>query len=236
MTIQAVSAPYFAPATARASASRQVATATPASSAEPVSISPAARDRLAADRLASSQTASFDTDKGSMPLDIEAYFTPPGSQGVNLDEVPLLLPSPANIEALSQHLSALMPDFLASHGIPAAPASITYDRMGQMQLPADYAYADAFRKALAEQPALERELQTTTALVSSMVEMEKSLPFQREYAAAASQAEVDAVLRKYSYLLSGNAIADTIALHFGADGRLTITDNDQALALDRRDR
>ena len=232
MPIPAVSALLFAPTSAPAGTSRQLAMAVPASSAEAVSISPAARARLAAERTAgASETASFDTDKGTMPLDIQAYFKPPGSQGVNLDEVPLLLPSPGNIEALSRHLSAVMPDFLASHGIPTAPTSITYDRMGLMQLPADYAYAEAFRKALAEQPALARELHTTAALASAMVEMEKSLPFQREYAAAGSSAEIDAVVRKYGYLLSGNMIAETIALHFGSDGRLAITHDEQALVL-----
>mgnify|MGYP000558935175 CR=1 FL=1 len=80
--------------------------------------------------------AEFDTNKGAMGLDIDAYFTPPGSQGVDLDSVPLLMPTRKNIDALSRHISASMPAFLARNGIAEAPASVTYDNRGQIQLPA----------------------------------------------------------------------------------------------------
>ena len=206
-----------------ASMQQIAATATTSSSSTTVNISQAARDRLA--------TQTFDTNHGATEINLDTYFTPPGSQGVDIDTVPLLMPTQQNIAALAKDVSAKMPGFLSAHGIPSAPASVTYDNMGQIQLPADYPYADAFKQALADQPSMERELRTTAALTSSMVEMNKSMPFQQEYLAANSRAEADAVVAKYSYLFSNNQHADLIALNFAANGALSLTHDGQALAL-----
>ena len=206
-----------------ASMQQIAATATTGNSSTTVNISQAARDRLA--------TQTFDTNHGATEINLDTYFTPPGSQGVDIDTVPLLMPTQQNIAALAKDVSAKMPGFLSAHGIPSAPASVTYDNMGQIQLPADYPYADAFKQALADQPSMERELRTTAALTSSMVEMNKSMPFQQEYLAANSRAEADAVVAKYSYLFSNNQHADLIALNFAANGALSLTHDGQPLAL-----
>jgi hypothetical protein len=123
-----------------------------------------------------------------------------------------------------------MPGFLADNGIPAPPASIAYDTMGQIQLPADYPYAAEFKQALESNPVMERTLRTTSALTSQMVEMNKSIPFQREYAAATSQAQIDAVVAKYQYLFSTNRHYDKIALNFTPDGILSITHDGKSLS------
>ena len=207
----------------RPASMQQIAATATSSSSTTVNISQAARDRLA--------TQTFDTNHGATEINLDTYFTPPGSQGVDIDTVPLLMPTQQNIAALAKDVSAKMPGFLSAHGIPSAPASVTYDNMGQIQLPADYPYADAFKQALADQPSMERELRTTAALTSSMVEMNKSMPFQQEYLAANSRAEADAVVAKYSYLFSNNQHADLIALNFAANGALSLTHDGQALAL-----
>lgn len=218
--------------------SRQNPTPPAASPADPaanfaarISISESARKLLAAQSGSSNTTATFDTDKGAMELDIDAYFTPPGSQGVDLDSLPLLSPSPKNIDALSRHISAALPGFLAKNNIPYPPASITYDNAGQMQLPADYPYAAEFAEALKDAPALDRELHAVNALTSHLVEMKKVLPFHEEYAAAGSQAEADAVVAKYRHLFSGNRHYDTIALNFSKDGVLSLTADGKPVAL-----
>lgn len=202
-----------------------------ASSADQASISQAARSRLAAeaDDAAGGGKAVFDTDQGSQSLDIDAYFTPPAGGYLTLLP-PLLLPSQRNIDALSSHISSAFPKFLAENGIPSAPASITYDSAGKMQLPADYPYAEKLKQALEGNPAMERELRTVNALASHMVEINKSIPFQQEYAAASSQAEVDAVVAKYAHLFSGNRISSAIALEFSASGRLTVTADGKAIS------
>ncbi len=142
---------------------------------------------------------------------------------------PLLLPSPRNIAALREHVSAAMPQFLAQHGIAAAPASIEYDNRGQMILPADYADAAAFRQALAATPALDRELRTSAALSSHLVEMNKSLAFQQEYAAASSPAAVQQVLAKYAWLFAEQRSYSTITLQFAANGQMSIAADGKAI-------
>ena len=200
------------------------ANATPATADATVSISQAARDQLA-----NSTGATIDTDRGAMTLDLEAYFTPPGPEGVDIETVPLLASTPRTVDALTQYVSDAMPDFLARHGIARAPASITYDDAGQLQLPADYPDAAAFKQALADEPAMERAMRTTAALTSSMVEMAKSLPFQQAYLAADSQAAADAVVAKYSALFSNTPHVDRIALNFSANGTLHLTHDGKAL-------
>lgn len=238
MIVQSLSTRFSPSLLAPTASQRQYPAASPANSAEKVSISQAARDMAAAQATqakpavasASPATEEFDTTKGVMEIDIAAYFTPPTGQGVDLDSVPLLLPSRKNIDALAGYVSGQMPAFLAENGIPAPPTSITYDSHGQIELPADYAYAAEFKQALADNPVMERALRTTAALTSHLVEMNKSIPFQQEYAAAGSQAEIDAVIAKYHYLFAANRHYDTIALHFTVDGTLSLTHDGKPLS------
>lgn len=217
-------------------AATAASTASTAASADRATISQAARDLLAAQSGAAAPSRSgakavFDTDQGALSLNVDEYFTPPANAGgAGFSLPPLLLPTQRNIDALAGHISAAMPQFLAQNGIPSAPATITYDGAGQMQLPADYAYAAEFRQALANDPALARELSTVNALTSHMVEMKKSIPFQQEYAAAATQAAADAVVAKYSHLFSGSRHYDAIALQFSASGSLTLTADGKPLS------
>jgi hypothetical protein len=216
-----------------AAASSTVSSAT---SAETTSISQAARDRLAAQSGAaapsgSGATAVYDTNQGALDLDIDDYFTPHANTSAGLFSLPpLLLPNQKNIDALASHISAIFPRFLKQNNIPFAPSSVTYDTAGKIQLPADYPYASEFKQALANNPVLERELSTVNALTSHLVEMRKSIPFQRDYAAAKSQAEADAVVARYSYLFSGNRHYSAIALHFSANGGLTLSADGKPLS------
>jgi len=194
-----------------------------ANSAGTVSISQAARDRLAAeaDSTQTARTAMFDTDQGSVEIDIEAYFRPPSGGFSELP--PLMMPSPANIKALGDYVSQKMPGFLSANGIPSPPASVEYDTRGEIRLPADYPYAEQFKAALANDPALARSMQTAAALTSHFVEMQKSLPFQEEYAAASSTAEAAAVVAKYSWLFNDNRPSANIALQFSTAGRMSLS-------------
>lgn len=209
--------------------------ATATALAEKITISQYARDLLAAQSTptansASGDTAEFDTNKGRLALNIDTYFAPPGDRGVDLDAVPLLMPSQKNIDALRSHLSAAMPEFLARNGIPAPPARITYDRQGLPELPADYPYAAEFRQALENEPTLARELSTVNALSSHLAGMKKSLPFMAEYASATSPAGAAAVVAKYSHLFSNHQHSATIALNFSASGALSVTADGKPIA------
>ena len=114
------------------------------------------------------------------------------------------------------------PAFLAANGIPAAPASVSYDRQGQIQLPADYPYAEQFKAALAKEPALERSMQSAAALTSHYVELQKVMPFHEEYAAAGSSAEAAAVVAKYAWLFAENRPAAQISLQFSVTGSMSL--------------
>lgn len=204
--------------------------ASAASVASTISISQAARDLLAA-ASAGGAIAVFETDQGPKALDIDAYFSPAaGTDGATFRLPPLLLPNRQNIDALVSHISRTFPQFLAQNDIPFPPSSITYDNQGRIQLPPDYPYASEFEQALANHPAMARELSAVHALTSHLVEMSKSIPFQQEYAAAATQAEADAVVARYSHLFSASRRHDIVTLHFSADGKLSLSDDGRPLA------
>lgn len=201
-----------------------------------VTISQAARDLFLRDRSdttsttsttaagSASSTAVFDTDKGSVGIDIDKYFSAsPESPMAELP--PLMMPSQRNIDALSQHVSSVFPKFLAEHGIPSAPASITYDGSGQPQFPADYPYAKELKAALNDSPVMARELMTTAALASHKDALDQAAEFQEAYRSASSPKELAAVLAKYAGLLSGNQPASQVALTFSGQGAMGVTVN-----------
>lgn len=172
----------------------------------------------------------FDTDKGRMRIDLDAYFAPnPSSLAKDLP--PLLLPSEENLQALADHLEGSFKVFLESHGIPTAPSIVSYDTSGRIQLPDDYAYSASLRKALDEDPAMARELSTVNAMASHAIELRRAIAFQREYLAATTRQQLEAILAKYRDLLSGTRPPDDVALVFSPSGELTTTINGMPLNL-----
>ncbi len=155
-------------------------------------------------------------------MDIDAYFTAT-TEPADLDSIPLLAPTPENIDALSKYASEKLKKLLQDYDIPNAPETIIYDVTGQIQLPKDYAYADEFKQMLNDNPSLERELSTINALTSYFVAMQPSLEFSMAYMAATSDAQRAAALAKYSYLFSNTPHYASIALSISADGTITPT-------------
>ncbi|GAA0680501.1 hypothetical protein GCM10009104_01060 [Marinobacterium maritimum] len=171
----------------------------------------------------------MDTGKGERNLSLSTYFAG-GYSGPGLSLEGLLMPTEKNVRALQNHISKVFPDFLADNGIPEAPDSIRYDSSGNMVLPADYPYADELKTALEQEPAMARALSTTNALSSHLAALKELEPFNEEYAQAQSQAEIDAVIEKYSHLLTDNRRYPEITLLFSDDGKLTIAADGTALA------
>ncbi len=170
----------------------------------------------------------MDTGKGEENLSLSTYFAG-GYSTPSLSLDGLLMPTEKNVQALQAHISKVFPDFLAANDIPEAPDSIRYDNSGNMVLPADYPYADELKAALAENPAMARELSTTNALSSHLAALKELEPFHEEYAQAQNQAEIDAIIDKYSHLLSDNRSYPEIALMFSDDGKLSITADGRGL-------
>lgn len=140
-----------------------------------------------------------------------------------LDELPpILFPNAENVSAISEHASKRFQSLLKEYDIPVAPNEITYDNMGNMQLPSDYAYSEELKQALNENPGLAYELNTLNAMSSHFVALQKHLAFQNEYVNAGSKEAADLVLARYSYLWEGRQSAPHIALSFSDSGELNI--------------
>ncbi|MQY51811.1 hypothetical protein [Rhodocyclus gracilis] len=206
---------------------RQTIATTAAISADTVTLSAAARQQLASEQSASGSSrsatqATFDTDKGVVSLNVDDYLSSKLDSGTG-ELPPLLMPSQRNIDALNQYISSQLPGVLAAHGIPSAPAQITYDSSGQMQFPADYPYADAFKQALNDTPSLARAINWTSGLSSTKADLDRYAPFQEELQNATTTQAQTAIFNKYAALLSGSGPAPQVALHFDAKGQVSIT-------------
>ncbi|MDI3323943.1 hypothetical protein QKW35_06110 [Pontibacterium granulatum] len=178
---------------------------------------------------ASEAVYQMDTGGGATNIDLETYFTPKQNNAAVLSFDGLLMPTARNVATLQAHISKVFPDFLAANGIPEAPDKITYDGSGNVVLPDDYPYSDKLKAALASDPAMARELSTANALASHVAGMQATQPFHDEYEQAKSQAEIDAIIDKYSYLFGDNRRYPDIALLFSDQGALTITADSKAL-------
>ena len=170
------------------------------------------------------KSVTLDTSNGKIKIDIEEYFTPQQNAGpINLKDVPLLMPSKNNIEALKSYASDEFKTMMADYGIPEAPSKISYDAEGEIQFPADYPYTDKVKNALDENPALERAMRTASALTSHYVAIQERMPFIEAMNNAQSQAVIDMLIAKYSHLLNDNHDYQDIALAFSKDGDMSIT-------------
>ena len=178
--------------------------------------------------VASNQKTLLNTNHGEVPLNIDDYFSSKSTSGpIDLDSIPLLLPTEQNIEALSQHSSEELRKLLNDYGIPHAPQQITFNNSGEIQFPSDYPYGNELKLALEDNPALERELHTVSALSSHYVAMQERQPFIEEMSRARTQAEIDNIIGRYNYLLNNNHGYKEIALTFSADGNMNVTADGQ---------
>jgi len=166
------------------------------------------------------------TSKGERAVDFNTFFEPPNGP-VDLNSVPILMPSLENIQALQSHISRSMPDFLQKYQIPEAPSEIKFDQQGQMVLPDDYPYGQELTEALEQEPGLMNQLRTVNMLTSVAVAMQESIRFQEEYALASSQSQIDAVIAKYHYLFDGSYRPPEVALAFSKAGELSLTADGQ---------
>lgn len=172
---------------------------------------------------ASGAVYSMETGAGRRDIDLDSFFKPGGqlSNGL-LDTSSLLLPNPENVKALQDHISLRFPDFLVKHNIPEAPEKIEFDNQGQLVLPADYAYADQLREALAGDDEMRSMLSTVNGLSSHVAALQALQPMHDALDSASSQAEIDAILERFSHLLNDNARYPQISLMFSPEGELQV--------------
>nr|WP_320051123.1 hypothetical protein [uncultured Desulfuromonas sp.] len=208
-------------------------TATP-SRQDTVTLSAQARELAASQsetQVQRSSTAVFNTNKGDVELDIDAYFTPSEksfSGGIE-SLPPLLFPSENNINALATHISNTLPGLMSDYQIPVAPESIQYDNRGQLVLPQDYPYAEEFTQMLDENPALAREMSTVNALSSHLAGIQRAAQFQEE-SQGMSDGEIAVLMSKYTDLFDGQHSAGDFSLGFSAEGSLQVSVNGEQIA------
>ncbi|MCP4595308.1 hypothetical protein [Neptuniibacter sp.] len=179
----------------------------------------------------SNSVYTLSTAGGDREYDLDSYFEPkPAHEASLLDLDSVLLPNTQNVSVLQDHLSKIFPEFLSRHDIPEAPETIRYDYAGQVVLPADYPYADQLKQALKEEPAIARELSTVNALASHLAALKELEPYHQEMEKAATKAEIDAVIDKYSHLLSDNRSYPEVELSFIKEGQVTVTSKGNAVA------
>jgi hypothetical protein len=184
-----------------------------------------------AKRLSESESVyTLNTGAGDKQYDLDSYFDPQAQASSSLLSLDgLLLPSSQNVSALQDHISKVFPDFLSRNNIPEAPSSIQYDGEGKIVLPADYPYADQLKQALTDDPAMAKELSTVNALSSHLAALKSLEPFHEEYDSAQSQAEIDAIIDKYSYLFGDNRTYPQVQLSFDQEGHVSVQSDGKAL-------
>ena len=100
-----------------------------------VTLSPQARELAesqATSQVKTAATATFNTNKGDIEMDIEAYFSPKQSSfSGGIDSLPpFLFPTENNINALAKHISSTMPGLMNDlwHSRCAGDDPIRYKR------------------------------------------------------------------------------------------------------------
>lgn len=205
----------------------------PARQAEQVEISAQAIQRLQAEQAGDTDNSvSMDTNLGTHDIALDDYFTPQPQTGtVSLESCPLLLPTGDNIQAIQQYISGKIPTLLTSHGIPQAPESVRYGPDGQMILPDNYPYADEFKQAVNDDPALANAMKTVSVLTEVAAAAQKTEGFRQAYEAASSPEEIAAVLNRFSYLFSADHQNADVALTFNSAGEMGLAVDGRAFTV-----
>lgn len=167
---------------------------------------------------------SMDTSQGDQQeINLDEYLTPRAQPGsVNLNDIPLLLPTAHNIDTLTKYSQNEFKALLSQYGIPSPPESIEFNTEGQLVLPEDYAYSARLTQALTEHPKVENALHTTAAIASHYAGIMEGQPFRDEMTTARNQADRDRIIDNYSYLFDDNRPAIQIVLSFLDDGSMLL--------------
>lgn len=157
---------------------------------------------------AATSSSSFTAHTIGGEVDLDEEFSndpPPVTKHLSLAEAAqnLILPTAENVKAITAHVNKRFQELLKSYNIAEAPAQITYDKMGQMQLPANYPHKDELKQALSDNPGFALELSSLNAIASHAAGLKRAIAFNQEYSQASSQAQANALIAKYSDLFSG---------------------------------
>lgn len=166
----------------------------------------------------SSQSSTVVSLSTGQPVEPLTYM--PGT-GLSSLTRSLLLPTRANVAMLASQAGDAINAKLDAAGIPREPGfELAFDDVNSAHVTVKGSRSDA--KAIEDLVNGDKELQMTIhnayALASHIPAIDRAVKFQQEYAAAKTQAEIDAVIGRYSDMFSGHTPAADIGLSFGNDG------------------
>lgn len=147
-----------------------------------------------------------------------AAATPPDSP---LGLPPLLLPTRANAAKLAAQAGAGIAAALDAAGIPREPGfevAIDDPNSPHVTVRGDRPDAKAIEDLINGDARLQLDIHNADAIASHVPAMERAAAYSAEYAAAQTQAQIDAVNARYSDLLSGLMPPAEIAMRFGKEG------------------
>ena len=149
------------------------------------------------------------------PTDDSGFVTINVSKG-GLLASDALLPTRANLQASSAALAQSLNAFLAQQGFGLSPPiSVSTDPNSlQVTVTGDRPDAQKIADAINNDPALQRQIHNTAALGSRVSAFAQALQFENQWFAADSQSDDDALISKYSALLSGKQQPAQISLTF----------------------
>lgn len=102
-----------------------------------------------------------DTNKGKVSLD--DYFNS-DIKYTDISDVPLMNPSRHNVDQLTAYVGDKMKTMMTAHNIPEPPSSFRVNSEGEIIVPDDYAYKEAFIKALEADESLKRQIDTLNGI------------------------------------------------------------------------
>ena len=175
----------------------------------------------------SNRTSTLDTNNGELKISLDDYFsnTKTTHQGkLNLDEIPLILPSMHNVSELADYTENKLRDLASTYGIPELPEQLHFNQDGQLVLPDEYPFAKELKAAFDENPGLLEAARTLTSVASHAFAIQERMAFNEQYATTTSDAERTLLLSRYEHLLDDSEVGQTIALVFKDNNTMLLTE------------
>lgn len=176
-----------------------------------------------AEQSTDANAVMMNTNKGNVEVNLDHYFTKkPAAEGVNLEDIPLLLPTEHNVNRLAGFTERKVKALLAEYNIPEPPKTVSFDQSGELVLPNDYVFKKEFEQALSDNPETLKAMRTTHALSSHYANMLERQPLIEELGLAKNDEDRERIASKYSYLLGDSREYVDIVLNFTEDATMTI--------------
>lgn len=148
-----------------------------------------------------------------------------------LGRAELLLPTRANAAMLAKKAGEAINAKLDAAGIPREPGfEVAIDDINSAHVTVKGGRADAqaIEDLINGDQDLQMGIHNAYALASGIPGLERAMAFDQEYRAAQTQAEIDAIIARYSDLFSGFTQAADVRMNFGKDG-LQVAVNGEAI-------